>query len=156
MAIYGCALALTLSLDRSLSTTTCKPILNRETLTPRSHENNPWEGVAHVVEDAAMLTHELERTTSAAVREDLIAGRDVDSMVGVSVSGYAVKHRLGGKMAGEEKWKPQEKEVRWCEEDGVRPYRTEPPEVRQRLNSRSEWATAGMEAIHGPSLGGAA
>mmetsp|Transcript_14315 Transcript_14315/g.42934 ORF Transcript_14315/g.42934 Transcript_14315/m.42934 type:complete len:508 (+) Transcript_14315:926-2449(+) len=138
----------------------CRPVESERLLKQMaiygSHENNPWEGVAHVVEDAAMLTHELERTTSAAVREDLIAGRDVDSMVGVSVSGYAVKHRLGGKMAGEEKWKPQEKEVRWCEEDGVRPYRTEPPEVRQRLNSRSEWATAGMEAIHGPSLGGAA
>eukprot|EP00968_Pinguiococcus_pyrenoidosus_P019425 scaffold2114_cov253-Pinguiococcus_pyrenoidosus.AAC.20 len=131
-----------------------------------SLEKNPWEGVAHVVEDAAMLTHELERTTSSAVRSDLMAGKSVEAMVGPSVAAYARKHAIGDKMAGcapllarrlvmnkalrlscrlhqrGAQWQPEEKEVQWCEEDGVRPYRTEPPEIRRAEESRATWADA--------------
>jgi len=124
----------------------CRPVeserLLRQMAVYDSLEKNPWEGVAHVVEDAAMLTHELERTTSSAVRSDLMAGKSVEAMVGPSVAAYARKHAIGDKMAGGAQWQPEEKEVQWCEEDGVRPYRTEPPEIRRAEESRATWADA--------------
>ena len=91
-----------------------------------------WDGIAHVVEDAAMLTAELERTTSAAVRADLMAGRCVDSMIGRASASYAARHRLGAKLAGEAKWTPEETSAEWCAEDGVKPYGTAPPAARRK------------------------
>ncbi|CAM9641465.1 unnamed protein product, partial [Heterosigma akashiwo] len=67
-----------------------------------------WAGVAHVVEDRAILSHQLERTCSHRVRQELIKGNPVDDMTGEAVYNYMLKHRVGEKMAGALKWNRQD------------------------------------------------
>lgn len=100
-----------------------------------------WRQVAYVVEDAAILSRELEATTSTRVRaasvdaalarwrrerggagggpsaraaggerEEAARQAEVVAMVGQPVARYALKHELGLKMAGKERWSSADKE----------------------------------------------
>lgn len=65
-----------------------------------------WKNVAYVVEDAAILSRELEATTSTRVRACAIAKKtkEVKSMVGSQVARYMEKQALGAKMGGKQRW----------------------------------------------------
>jgi len=78
-----------------------------------------WRNVAYVVEDAAILSRELEATGSRRVRETAMAGGKVEAMVGAPVANYIVKEKLGNKMAGRERWNVRDKEFQL--ESGLAP-----------------------------------
>jgi hypothetical protein len=69
-----------------------------------------WRNVAYVVEDTAILSQELEQTTSKRVRQMAMRAESLESMVGRPVSDYIAKHHLGPKMSGKERWTEKDKE----------------------------------------------
>lgn len=70
-----------------------------------------WRNVAYVVEDAAILSRELEMTTSLRVREAAMKGSEVVSMVGHRVAGYLKVNKIGPKMVGKlERWTAKDRE----------------------------------------------
>lgn len=87
----------------------CRP---QETDRLLEHMGSRWKHVAYVVEDAAILSRELEATTSTRVRTCAINNKmkDVSSMVGQPVARYITKHSLGAKMGGKERWTDADKE----------------------------------------------
>lgn len=87
-----------------------------------------WAGVAHVVEDRAILSHQLERTCSHRVRQELIKGNPVDDMTGEAVYNYMLKHRVGEKMAGALKWNRQDNDFTFAE-DEEKPYANSPAKI---------------------------
>ncbi|KAJ1430226.1 hypothetical protein B484DRAFT_449007 [Ochromonadaceae sp. CCMP2298] len=82
----------------------------------RTHESDTlrgalsakWNGVIIVVEDTAILDASLE-VTSRRVRDKVKAGESVRELVGERINDYVVRHRLGAKMNGLEKWEEKEK-----------------------------------------------
>ena len=68
-----------------------------------------WSKVAHIVEDNAVLSCELEAATSMRVRKVAMAGGPVKGMVGMHTAKYLHKHGIGDKMAGRVPWSVQDR-----------------------------------------------
>ncbi|CAM9123895.1 unnamed protein product, partial [Choristocarpus tenellus] len=81
--------------------TVCRP-LERERLIQQL--SPPFARIVHVVEDLAILSAELEKTSSTAVRACLKEGKLVDGMVGRAVAHYIKDHRLADKISGKQRW----------------------------------------------------
>ncbi|CAM9545854.1 unnamed protein product [Chrysoparadoxa australica] len=89
--------------------------------------------VLHVVEDTAILSAELERTNSRAVREHMCEGLPLEGMVGGTVAKYILRHHIAAKVSGKERWSQGDKAFHFESEDELdRPYRNLPPTFERR------------------------
>ena len=85
---------------------------------PQEHERllaqmgTRWRHVAHVVEDNALLSADLESTSSSKLRQALITGRldAITPKVPGAVRDYIKRHHIAEKMAGKEAWAKWDKE----------------------------------------------
>ena len=85
---------------------------------PQEHERllaqmgTRWRHVAHVVEDNALLSADLESTSSSKLRRALIAGRidDIAPKVPRAIKDYIKRHHIAEKMSGREIWTKWDKE----------------------------------------------
>lgn len=68
-----------------------------------------WNGVLHIVEDAAVIDASLDVVSSKKVRERLRAGDAVTHLVGQRIAQYCSDQRLGAKMRSDEDWTTEEK-----------------------------------------------
>jgi len=71
-----------------------------------------WTGLAHLVEDTAVLPRDLEGTSSVRVRNDMKARKDVKSKVGMNVTKYMQQNRIADKIAGRMPWTDTDKSLR--------------------------------------------
>jgi len=96
-----------------------------------------WTGIAHVVEDTAVLSRELELSSSTRVRNELIQGRDVSEKVGVAVEKYLEQNKIMEKIAGRMKWTEEDK--KWLSADAAYQEATineAPPKLKGKPPSR--------------------
>ena len=85
---------------------------------PQEHERllaqmgTRWRHVAHVVEDNALLSAELESTSSSKLCQALVVGRviEITPKVPGAVTEYIRRHHIAEKMSGNEKWTKWDKE----------------------------------------------
>jgi len=89
--------------------TICRPQEHERLLTQMGTR---WRSVAHVVEDNALLSAELESTSSSKLRQALVAGKvdQVYRKVPGSVVEHIRRHRIAEKMSGKERWTKWDKE----------------------------------------------
>lgn len=93
--------------DRNLSCLCiCRP---QETDRVLKRMGSRWKNVAYVVEDAAILSQELESLNSSKVRQMAMKHGNVEAMVGSTVSRYMKKYALGAKMSGKERWTAEDR-----------------------------------------------
>merc|ERR1711865_730576 len=71
-----------------------------------------WTGLAHLVEDTAVLPRELEVTSSVRVRRDMIGKKDVKAKVGVNVMKYMNQYKIAEKISGRVPWGDEDKKLR--------------------------------------------
>jgi nicotinic acid mononucleotide adenylyltransferase len=57
-----------------------------------------WNGVLYIAEDAAILDATMDSVSAKKVRERLMAGLSIDTMVGDTVAEYLKVHRIGSKV----------------------------------------------------------
>ena len=92
---------------------------------------NTWTGVAHVVEDGAILRREMEAASEVSIRQALIAREDVMQCVGNKVARYIQRNKLGEKVAGRMAWSAEDKEWKQGDEAYVKATENEaPPQKR--------------------------
>ena len=96
--------------------TVCRP---QETDRLVKQLGSRWKNVAFVVEDAAILSAELEKTHSPGVRAALLKGdstkaasmREIESMVGPGIAKYVAKTKLCEKRSRRLKWSETDKQA---------------------------------------------
>mmetsp|Transcript_35353 Transcript_35353/g.46677 ORF Transcript_35353/g.46677 Transcript_35353/m.46677 type:complete len:299 (-) Transcript_35353:233-1129(-) len=103
----------------------CRPLETDKLL---SMMGKRFAGVAHVVEDRAILSHQLERTCSHRVRQELIQGNSVEDMTGEAVSKYLIHHQIGDKMSGRVKWNRADNDFSF-HTDEEKPYANSPTRI---------------------------
>ena len=74
-----------------------------------------WTGLAHLVEDTAVISRELEGSSSVRIRRDMIDRKDIRSKVGQRVAKVCRHYKLGEKIAGRTNWTEEDKS--WRPED---------------------------------------
>jgi nicotinic acid mononucleotide adenylyltransferase len=90
-----------------------------------------WTGVAHVVEDSAILRREMESASEVTVRQALIARQDVAQCVGNKVARYMQRNKIADKIAGRLPWTAEDKEWNKGDESYVKATLNEaPPQKR--------------------------
>jgi len=90
-----------------------------------------WRHIAHVVEDNALLSVELESTSSSKLRRALAAGKvdEIMHKLPRSVLEYIKHHKVSEKMSGRESWTTWDKQFADGEGEQDRGYRCIPRRV---------------------------
>ena len=97
---------------------------------PQEHERlvaqlgSRWSQIAHVVEDSALLSADLEKTTTAHIRRDMTATTNptVASMLPRAVRDYISRHKIADKMAGTIAWTKYDKSLADGQDEQDRGY----------------------------------
>jgi nicotinic acid mononucleotide adenylyltransferase len=74
-----------------------------------------WTGLAHLVEDTAVISRDLEGSSSVRIRQDMIDRKDIRAKVGMRVAKVCAHYKLGDKIGGRANWTDEDK--KWRPED---------------------------------------
>ncbi|CAN0142443.1 unnamed protein product, partial [Ectocarpus sp. 8 AP-2014] len=81
--------------------TVCRPLEKERLLKELSPS---FRNIAILVEDATILSAELEKTSSNMVRHLLKQGKSVEGMVGKAVARYIRDNTIAERISGRQKW----------------------------------------------------
>jgi nicotinic acid mononucleotide adenylyltransferase len=94
-----------------------------------------FSDIVFIVEDNAVLSTDIERVTSATVRQALMSAQPVRTLVGNGLERYMKEMKVGEKLRGDQKWTIEDKIFRFEQDDKAdRPYHKLPPTHMRRLS----------------------
>lgn len=114
--------------------TVCRPIETERVLKELSGPSfESLRALTYVVEDTAMLSKALDKTSTASVLARMREGQGVEDMVGGPVARYIAQHHIAEKVAGKERWTLEDKTIQFEDCDGEdRPYNNLPKTIVRR------------------------